>query len=44
MSLLGNAGIGIAAIADTQLHNFVTANERRRDAGKPLVLLLDTGT
>ncbi|KAK9903260.1 hypothetical protein WJX75_001027 [Coccomyxa subellipsoidea] len=36
-------GIGIAAIADTQLHNFVTANERRRDAGKPLVLLLDTG-
>lgn len=42
--LCWEAGIGIAAIADTQLHNFVTTNERRRGAGKPPVLLLDTGT
>ncbi|CAL8465232.1 g4767 [Coccomyxa elongata] len=36
-------GIGIAAIADTQLHEFLTANERRQAGGKPPVLLLNTG-
>lgn len=37
-------GIGIAAVADSQLHSFVTSNERRQAAGKQPVLLLDTGT
>lgn len=40
---LHRAGIGIAAVADTQLHEFMTVNEHRQAAGKPPVLLLDTG-
>ena len=40
---LRGAGIGIAGAADTQLHEFMIANERRKAAGKPPMLLLDTG-
>lgn len=37
------AGILIAAVADNQLHNFMTANERREKGGKKPELLLQTG-
>lgn len=36
-------GIGIAAVADTQLYNFVHANRLAVKAGTPRRLLLNTG-
>ncbi|KAK1426640.1 hypothetical protein QVD17_15317 [Tagetes erecta] len=36
-------GIVIAYFADTQLHKFVTQNEKLKQAGKPLVPNLETG-
>lgn len=38
------AGIGIAAVADTQLHRFVHANAVALKAGTKRQLVLDTGT
>ncbi|CAI5490861.1 unnamed protein product [Closterium sp. Naga37s-1] len=40
---LALAGILTATVADTQLHAFMTNNDRLRAAGKPPVLLLDSG-
>ncbi|GJP32351.1 hypothetical protein CLOM_g16948 [Closterium sp. NIES-68] len=40
---LALTGIVTAAVADTQLHAFMTNNDRLRAAGKPSVLLLDSG-
>ena len=36
-------GITYAHFADTQLHNFVTKNEKLKEAGKPMVANLDEG-
>ncbi|XP_057811977.1 uncharacterized protein C594.04c-like [Salvia miltiorrhiza] len=36
-------GITVAYFADTQLHNFVSRNERRKEAGQALVPNLDEG-
>jgi hypothetical protein len=37
------AGIGMAGVADNQLHAFMEVNERQRAAGQKPKLLLDTG-
>lgn len=37
------AGITVAYFADTQLHDFVTRNEKLKELGKPVVLNLETG-
>lgn len=40
---LSIGGILCAYVADTQLAAFVEGNKRRREAGKPIVQLLDSG-
>ena len=43
LSLCMCAGLIIAAVADTQLHAFCSANEAQQRQGKPPKLILDTG-
>ncbi|XP_031383035.1 uncharacterized protein C594.04c [Punica granatum] len=39
--LVAISGITVAYFADTQLHDFVTRNEKMKELGKPVVLILD---